>query len=247
MGGDLVATNAIFCEDDFLPLSALQHLLFCERRAALVHIEGMWAENLFTVEGQHLHERADKPEMESRGDIRVVRGLRLQSIRLGLSGQADVVEFHRMDESLITTSSSHQVKSFGIHLFGTSGYWRPFPVEYKRGKLRSEKGYKIQLCAQAQCLEEMLNVNVSTGAIFFGLPRRRLEIVFDEVLRRETEAAAAHLHQLINTRITPVAHYEKKCEKCSLFDLCLPKTTGGRRSARSYLSRALLDMVSQKE
>ena len=226
----------MFDEDDLLPLSALQHLLFCERRAALVHIEGVWAENVATIEGAHLHEKTHTTQStEVRGDLRIASALCLRSLRLGLSGKADVVEFHRVKEFSLP---SQGLLAEGVSLPGVSGLWRPFPVEYKRGRLRHEKGYEVQLCAQALCLEEMLNVEVPAGAIFYGKTRRRYEVDFDHKLREETVAAAARLHKLARERKTPPARYEKKCEKCSLLNLCMPKAVTPRRNVRRYLSQA---------
>ena len=225
----------MYIEDDLLPISALQHLLFCERRAALVHLEGLWDENLFTSEGHLLHDRADDSETEVRGDLRIARGLRLRSLRLGLVGRADVVEFHRLTE-----------RDTGVQLEGVAGLWQPMPVEYKRGALRKEEGYEIQLCAQALCLEEMLNAGIPSGAIYWGKTRRRVDIAFDRKLRAGTEAAAARLHELLNGNATPQAVLGPKCERCSVLDLCLPKATGGQRSARGYLSKETADAAEAR-
>jgi CRISPR-associated exonuclease Cas4 len=229
----------MFGEDDLLPISALAHLFFCQRRAALIHIEGVWDENVFTAEGRILHEAAHEPALESRGDLRIARGLRLRSLRLGLSGKADVVEFHRRAQADSPPATEGGVLPTRIQLPGVDGFWQPFPVEYKRGRLRREEGYEVQLCAQALCLEEMLTVAVPVGAVFYGQPRKRLEVAFGEQLRRETETAAARLHELIQSRNTPPARYEKKCESCSLLTLCMPKTTTGRKSVDRYLAAML--------
>jgi CRISPR-associated exonuclease Cas4 len=127
----------------------------------------------------------------------------------------------------------------GVSLPGVRGLWQPFPVEYKRGRLRREEGYEVQLCAQALCLEEMLTVAVPAGAVFYGQPRKRLEVAFGEDLRRETETAAARLHELIRAGETPPACYEKKCESCSLLTLCMPKTVGKAGAVGKYLLDAL--------
>lgn len=223
----------MFAEDELLPISALQHLLFCERRAALTLIECVWEDNVFTVKGSLFHTKThEETATEVRGDVRVARGLRILSLRLGLSGKTDVVEFHREEES--STPSLGQAAK----LPGVEGYWRPFPVEYKRGRLRHEEGYEVQLCAQAICLEEMLGEAVTSGAIFYGETNRRLDVAFTRELRSQTEAAAARLHELIRSGVTPAAKHEKKCERCSLMPLCLPGTVGGRRSAREYVARA---------
>jgi CRISPR-associated exonuclease Cas4 len=206
-----------YSEDDLLPLSALQHLLFCERQCALIHIEQAWSENLFTAEGRIMHERVDSGGRESRGAVRLAFGLALHSFRLGLVGKADVVEFHR-DEA---------------------GNWQPFPVEHKRGRAKKENWDRVQLCAQALCLEEMLGTAVPAGALFYGKSRRRQDVVFDAELRAEMEAAANRLHELVRSGKTPPARYEKKCESCSLMNICMPKVTGARKSARKYMADAL--------
>lgn len=222
--------ESTFDEDDLLPISALQHLLFCERRCALVHIEGQWDENVSTTEGTILHEQAHVPETESRGDVRIARGLRVRSQRLGLTGMADVVEFH-----CLTGGAGAE----GMHLDGIDGIWRPFIVEYKRGRLRHEEGYEIQLCAQAICLEETLHVRTQSGALFYGKTRRRLDVAFSEELRSRTEGAAARLHELLESKTTPKAAIGPKCEQCSLVDLCLPKVTGAKREVEKYLAKAI--------
>jgi CRISPR-associated exonuclease Cas4 len=222
-----------FTEDDLLPLSALQHLLFCERQAALIHLEQVWAENSLTVEGKHLHERVDIGPGESRGDLRIARGLPLRNLRLGLSGKADAVELHRVPDG-----------EPGARLPDTPGAWRPFPVEYKRGRPKRHRADEVQLCAQALCLEEMLATAVPAGALFYGQTRRRLDIAFDSVLRQETENAAARLHRLFASRITPPPVREPKCDQCSLLDICMPGAPAA--SARRYLDR-LLRQATQPE
>ena len=221
-----------FEEDDLLPISGLQHLLFCERRAALVHTEGLWNENIFTTEGGLMHERVHEAETEVRGDVRIVRGLRLRSLRLGLSGMADMVEFHRIGED---------GSAKGVELEGVPGHWKPVPIEYKRGRLRHEEGYEIQTCAQAMCLEEMLGVEIPSGAIYYGKTKRRLEIDFDTNLREATESAVARLHELLESEETPKAERGPKCQRCSLIDLCLPRVTGQPRNIRRYLQKIITD------
>ena len=206
----------MYSEDDFLWLSALQHLAFCERQCALIHIEGLWDENRLTVEGKILHDRVDSQGHEYGKDIRIERGVSLRSLELGLIGKADVVEFHR-----------------------ESGKWVPFPVEYKRGRPKPDRRDEIQLCAQALCLEEMLRVEVNKGAIFYGQPRRRWPVEFGGSLRQETRVTAQKLHALISAGITPPAVYEKKCDNCSLFEQCLPKVSNRTKSAAKYLSEAM--------
>ena len=231
----------MYNEEDLLPISRLQHLLFCERRAALVQIEGVWADNRFTVEGTHLHQKVDDdlPPPESRGGLRVTRGLLLHSFELGLSGKADVVEFHLVCGEEAASPPILREKTTAIPLTGVSGLWRPYPVDYKRGRMRHEEGFEVQLCAQALCLEEMLGVAVPEGALYYGKPRRRLAVVFDDALREKTKEAARRLHELITSGRTPQARYEKKCESCSMLSVCMPKVTGSRRSVQGYMAKAL--------
>lgn len=230
----------MYKEEDLLPISLLQHLLFCERRAALVHIEGIWEDNLFTVEGSHLHKKVDDEiPTESRGDVRISRGLLLRSLELGLSGKADVVEFQLVSDVTSISSATSAEKPIAIPLADVSGLWKPFPVDYKRGRMRHEEGFEAQLCAQAFCLEEMLGCTVPEGAIYYGKPRRRLVVAFDGTLRDKTREAARLLHELVENGRTPQARYEKKCESCSLFSMCMPKVTGACRSVQGYIAKAL--------
>lgn len=213
----------MFSEDELLPISALSHLIFCERRCALVHVEQIWSENRFTAEGRILHERVHEAASESRGDVRIVRGLRLRSLRLGLIGIADVVELHRDAET-------------GVAIAGLNSLWRPFPVEYKRGKPKANACDEVQLCAQAMCLEEMLCCSIADGALFYGTTRRRQDVSFDSALRETVENASARLHALMASGITPAAQYSKKCDSCSLKDACMPEC---HKSAKVYLQSAI--------
>lgn len=212
--------------EDPLPLSALQHLVFCERQCALIHIEQVWVENWLTATGRNMHERVHEGGAESRGDLREARGLRLVSTRLGLVGVADVVEFHR-------------VETGGVPLPGAEGLWRPFPVEHKRGRPKAHRADEVQLCGQAICLEEMLGLPVTEGALFYGKPRRRQEVAFDAALRETTERAAARLRELFESRATPPAAFGPHCESCSLVSYCLPRSAGARRSVAAYLEKAV--------
>lgn len=213
-----------YSEDNLLSISALQHFLFCPRRCALVHLEQLWEENVFTAEGQNLHQKTHTADTENRPGIRIVRGLRIHSYRLGLIGQADVVEFQQSDT--------------GVTLPGASGLWQPFPVEYKRGIQKKRREYEIQLCAQALCLEEMLKAQILSGALYYGKSHRRMEIKLSAALRHQTEDAARQLHELIESRNTPTARYSKKCDSCSLCSHCMPKTTGLNKKIDLYLSKA---------
>jgi CRISPR-associated exonuclease Cas4 len=222
------SSDVLFSEDELLPLSGLQHLQFCERQWGLIHIEQQWEENRLTAEGRILHERVHEAGTEARPGIVIARGLHLRSLRLGLTGQADVVEFHRSEA--------------GVELPGRKGWWRPFPVEYKRGRPKANSCDEVQLCAQALCPEEMFGTVIEVGALFYGLSRRRTEIRFDDDLRARTGELARRMHELYSLKVTPPAVYAKKCERCSLYDRCLPRTTSRRTTVERYMASALKDV-----
>jgi CRISPR-associated exonuclease Cas4 len=217
----------MFEESELLPISALQHLVYCERQCALIHIERQWEDNRYTAEGTILHDRADNEERENRKNLRIVRGLRIRTMRLGVWGQADVVEFHRVAETENTVS-----------LPNTQGRWKPYPIEYKRGKPKINQCDEIQLCAQALSIEEMLGVTVYEGALYYCTPKRRTVIEFNNKLRTETEATICRLHELIRSRQTPKAVYGDKCRQCSLNNICLPQI-GGQGTVKSYIEKEL--------
>jgi len=201
--------------DDLVMISALQHYAFCPRQCALIHIEQIWAENARTAEGRIMHERVHEENHAVRGDVRIDYGVSLRSLRVGLIGKADVVEFHRQP----------------------GGSWLPFPVEYKRGKPKADNSDKIQLCAQALCLEEMLSVEIPAGALFYGQTKRRLDVSFDMALRGETEEITRRVRELIESGITPLPVYSKRCENCSLVEECMPKTLQKQCPVENYLHR----------
>lgn len=182
-------------EEALIPLSALQHFLFCPRQCALIHVEQLWAENEATAEGRVLHERADSGQSDRRRGVRVLRSLTLRSFALGVMGKADVVEMH------------NQI---------------PYPVEYKRGQPKAHRADEVQLCAQALCLEEMFNHPVPQGALFYGATRRRLEVVFDEALRDLTQDVARQTRALLASEQTPPPVTKSGCKQCSLQNLCMP-------------------------
>lgn len=206
----------MYHDDEYIMLSALQHYLFCPRQCALIHLEQTWDENRLTVLGNILHEHVHEGGREKRGDVITVRGLRLASARLGLSGQADVVEFHKNEH--------------GCPLPGQRGRWQPFPVEYKRGKPKKDHCDAVQLCAQALCLEEMLNCSIPAGALFYGKERRRSDVAFDQALRDETERCVTAVHDLLKRGVTPPPVADKRCGNCSLNERCLPETLSKRLS-----------------
>lgn len=205
----------MYTEDELIQLSALQHYAFCPRQCALIHIEQVWSESVLTAEGRLMHDRVHDEKRESRRDVRIEFGVPLRSLILGLIGKADVIEFHRREQ----------------------GDWIPYPVEYKRGKPKRDDCDKVQLCAQALCLEEMLNVHIYEGALFYGRTRHRLDVVFNDSLRKETEGMALKTRELIASGETPPPVYAKRCEQCSLIEVCLPRTVQKKRTVRSYISR----------
>lgn len=226
--------SKVYTESDCIMISALQHYRFCKRQCALIHIEQSWEENRLTAEGRLLHERVHEQDSESRGDMIISRGLRLRSLRYGLSGQADVVEFHSSET--------------GAVLPGRRGRWLPFPVEYKKGKPKKDNCDAVQLCAQALCLEEMLSVSIDRGALFYGKTRRRTEIFFDAGLRAETADLAARIHQLLGeTRIPPPVN-DSRCKQCSIYEICLPgiPRAEGYRRKRIRIALAETESIHEK-
>lgn len=208
-------------EPDTIPLSALQHYLYCPRQCALIHVEQAWSENRFTAEGRVLHEATSQAGAEKRRGVRTVTAMPLLSRALGVSGIADVVEMHQ-DEA---------------------GAWRPFPVEYKRGKPKAHRSDEVQLCAQGIALEEMFNLTLAEGALFYGETRRRVAVPFDAGLRTVTASIAADARAMMLSGATPPAVYEKrKCGACSLIDLCRPKQLSSPGSAAAWLSRRIAEV-----
>lgn len=196
-------------EEEYLMLSGLQHFAFCRRQWALIHIEQQWAENLLTIEGSQLHERAHTSGLkEVRGDVITIRGMRVSSSSLGVSGQCDVLEYH--------------LAELGICLEGQKGLWQPYPIEYKRGKPKAHDADRLQLCCQAMCLEDMLCCDIPEGALFYGETRRREVVSFSDSLRKKVEVCLKEMHELFHKGYTPRVRMEKKCQVCSLKEICLP-------------------------
>lgn len=219
--------NINYSEDEFLLLSGIQHFAFCPRQWALIHIEQQWAENVKTIEGQHLHERVDDPfYKDSSNELIVWRSLNLISYKLGLTGRADVVEFKRSDT--------------GIKLPGKAGNWTPYPVEYKRGKPKPDERDEVQLCAQAICMEEMFGAEIPEGALYYGEIRRRTVVQISLDLRAKVENYANEMHRLFEHGITPGPVYKPHCKSCSLVEICLPKQMRDIKSANNYLNTQLV-------
>jgi len=202
-------------EDALIPLSALQHYLFCPRQCALIHVEQLWAEDAATAEGQLLHAKADAARPETRPGVRVARGLAVRSLALGVTGRADVVEFRAA---------------------GADGRGQPFPVEYKRGRPEAHRADEVQLCAQAICLEEMFGVPVPEGALFYGETRRRHPVAFDGELRALTARIAAETRAMIAAMRTPPPVHIPACKRCSLQTLCQPARLEKAPSVRRWLA-----------
>lgn len=221
----------MYTEEDLLALSGIQHMAFCPRQWALIHIERLWAENVRTVEGKLMHEKADNPFIqESRGNVIITRSIPLASYFLGLYGIADVVEFRRSQDN-----------ATGIPLSDYEGVWIPHPVEYKRGKPKPDERDKVQLCSQAICLEEMYKTKIDCGSLYYGETRHREHVEFDQDLRGQVQSLASAMHQLFSAGNTPKANYSKHCKQCSLVDLCMPKVSTKRASVKQYLNNALYD------
>ncbi|MCC2865440.1 CRISPR-associated protein Cas4 [Ihubacter massiliensis] len=197
-------------EEEYLLLSGIQHFEFCRRQWALIHIEQQWAENYRTTAGELMHKKAhEEMSVEKRGKLLIMRGLRIASASLGISGQCDVVEFHQRKQ--------------GINLEGYDGLWQVVPVEYKRGTKKDGLEDEVQLCAQAICLEEMFLTEISKGYLFYGENKRREEVAFTSELRSHVEEICEEMHRLYKRGYTPKVKTTKKCRSCSLKDLCLPK------------------------
>lgn len=214
-----------YTEEEYLQLSGLQHFKFCRRQWALIHIEHQWAENYRTIDGAILHQNAhDTQFRESRGDTVITRGVSVYSAQLGVSGQCDVLEYHR--------------GSTGIPLGGKDGLWQPYPVEYKRGSPREDTGDTLQLCGQAMCLEGMLCCEIPEGALYYGEIRRRVRVAFTQELRDQVRSLLEEMHQLYRRGYTPKVKSTKSCNACSMKELCLPRLMKSR-SVSAYLKDAL--------
>lgn len=205
-------------DEDLIPLSALQHYLYCPRQCALIHIERAWTESVHTAEGRLLHQRSDTPGAEQRHGVRTVTAMPLRHEALGIAGVADVVEFHADDH----------------------GGTQAVPVEYKRGRPKKHRADEVQLCAQALCLEGMLGSTVPQGMLFYGKTRRRTPVAFDAALRDLTIQTIENTRAMMASGRTPPAHYDtKRCDACSLIDDCQPRWLDKPRSASQWLARQL--------
>lgn len=270
----------MYGEDDFLPLSGIQHFAFCRRQWALIHIEQAWSENIFTMQGALMHERVHDEELrERRGDLIIIRGLRVHSWSLGLTGICDAVEFHRANnigaKNIHTTSSPcvhndsqplGETKSEGpiwpknsanycetindgstapfstaTPLNGESGLWCPIPIEYKKGKSKIDDIDRLQLCAQAICLEEMLQVDIPQGYLYYDTTKSRERVPFDNDLRTQLNDISHEMHAYYARQYTPRVKPFAACRSCSLADLCIPKMPQAR-SVNTYIESSIKEM-----
>ncbi len=215
--------------DTLLPLSAIQHLLYCERQCALIHVEQQWVENQHTVAGRFFHDRAHSGTREVRGEQAIEFGVSLRSERLGLFGTSDAVEFH------YETRLGSKLR-------------RVVPIEYKSGRPKQGDHDRVQLCAQGMALEEMMSVTIEAAAVYYGKTRHRTWVDLHSGLREQTATAARRLHELVESGFTPVAEYEKaKCGACSLFDICKPRSLLRVRSVSAYTEKQVRALLSEQD
>lgn len=214
-----------YSQDDYLMISGIQHFKFCRRQWALIHVEQQWAENEHTVIGELMHKKAHDPYLtEKRKDILVVRALPVSSRSMGVSGECDIVEFHKCED--------------GVKLYGHRGTYSLYPIEYKKGKPKASNEDELQLMAQAMCLEEMFSTKITEGAIFYGETRRRKPIVFTDELRDEVKKIFGEMHDYYDRNYTPKVKTSKRCVSCSLKDICMPKIDKSS-SVKSYINKML--------
>jgi CRISPR-associated exonuclease Cas4 len=210
----------MYAEDDLVMISSLQHILFCERQYALIHLEQLWAENRFTAEGELLHERVHVEHHESRRSFRQEYDMAVRSLRWGLTGKCDLVEVWFSDDKKVKKVS---------------------PVEFKRGREKVSDVDRVQLCAQALCLEEMIGIKIEQGQIYYLQEHRRKDVIFNDEIRNETIALITRIRYIEKSEKTPLAVYAKrKCDNCSLVDICMPKSIGnGGKPVASYIQTQL--------
>ncbi len=215
----------MYAEDDYLALSGIQHFAFCRRQWGLIHIDQEWEENLLTVEGDLMHDRAHNEGLrEKRMDVITVRGLAVRSTTLGIVGKCDVVEYHRVEA--------------GHPLRGEDGLWREFPVEYKHGTIKSEDADRLQLCAQAMCLEEMFGSDIPIAYLYYGKTRSRERVEVCDELRASVAQMLDEMHDLYSRRYVPkVPRTKKRCGACSLRGICMPEVAS--QAVDNYLTSVL--------
>lgn len=205
-------------DEELIPISALQHYLYCPRQFGLIHVEGIWTENVQTAQGRVLHKRADLPGASSRKGVRTITAMALRHEKLRLVGIADVVEMRTGDD----------------------GKNAPYPVEYKRGRPKPHRADEVQLCAQALCLEEMFGVSLQEGALFYGVTRHRVTVPLDREIRELTISAIREVISILSAGSTPRAVYEpKRCDACSLIDDCQPRLLAREKMVSKWVADQL--------
>jgi len=215
----------VYSEEEYLLLSGIQHFCFCKRQWALGYIEQLWEENVLTLEGRLIHERVhESTSAETRRDKIISRGMAVSSAKLGCSGACDVVELHYDDE--------------GVTIFGREGRFRPVPIEYKRGSPKENDADRLQLCAQAMCLEEMLLCEIQAGYLFYNEIRRREKVDFDLTLRDKVYRLFEEMHDYVKRQYTPKVKSSKSCKACSIVNLCVPKLNKGK-PVQGYIDEML--------
>jgi CRISPR-associated exonuclease Cas4 len=241
-----------FSEDELVALSALQHMVFCPRQCGLIHLEQIWHDNRLTAEGHVLHRKVHEPGRRKTGEVYTVRSLQLHSLTLGVAGIADAVEFHPCTDAATSSSplptmarQACDVPRPAGHVPGLRGRWLVVPVEYKRGRPKKDDCDRVQLCAQAVCLEEMLDCRIVEGSLVYGQTRRRTAVAFDQRLRDLTFQVASQLHEMMASGTTPPPVPSPKCERCSLLEVCLPRRLS-HPNAGAYLKRVIFEALKSE-
>ena len=223
----------MYAEEDMLMLSGIQHFMFCPRQWALIHIEQQWNDNRLTMEGKLLHSNVDNPAYRQKnGNTITLRSVSIASKKLGLYGLTDAVELHSLND-----------KSGGIRCKSYPGLWKPFPVEYKRGRPKHTLVDEVQLAAQVMCLEEMYGIDIEYGALYYGETKHREVISINTHLRDQVIANAEQMHKIIQSGVLPRTANLKHCKNCSLVDICLPNIDNCS-SANKYLKKYLYEEIT---
>jgi len=223
----------MYAEDEMLMLSGIQHYMFCPRQWALIHVEQQWADNKLTTEGQLLHKNVDNPfYRQKNGDTITLRSLHIASKQLGLYGITDAVE-------LIPSDSPED----SITHYRYPGYWKPYPVEYKRGRSKPDERDEVQLAAQVICLEEMYGINISYGALYYDEVKHREIISISDGLRKITQQCAKQMHDTFNSKELPRIIKKSHCKNCSLKDICVPEVSDCCQ-VQKYLQKNLYENLT---
>ena len=233
-------TRPEYTTDELLPLSGIQHFVFCRRQWALIHVERQWQDNAFTAEGRVLHKRTDDPFFtETRNGIVTARAVPIASYRLGLSGVCDVVEFTPSPLPSPILGEGVRRTDEGVRLPGREGLYLPAPVEYKRGRPKRDPCDEAQLCAQAMCLEEMLAVTIPQGWLYYGETRHRVPVELTGELRQLVREMSEEMHAYFARGYTPRVKPSKACRSCSLADTCLPELQENVMPASKYIRQQI--------